>query len=409
MKNHTIQRKAGLTLTLVLLAIFSFSQKQLLNKTYPKLTFPTLLQSPLANATAKNFDNKIVVLEFWATWCSPCLANVPHINEIQNQFIADTSIIFISITDQKKDIISTFLSKRNLKGWIACDTQKDMHEAYGVSGIPHTFIINTQGIVVYDGRPEQLSTEMLNKIKAGTYMPEQPNSKPEAASLFGAWGGGDDPIYTANFKKREDGLIPYQHIIRPTVMPESGGNAWIDMGSGGIGITFINASVAKILASLSDLKSGARVENHTTQKNEEHWDIIFSRKNGYTMEKAKQTLVTSLKEVFVFNSKDTVIEKEVEQATVNQLTEKMKRKEAIDKDDPASKSYVALENLLHMYEEKSGILVELNPNATNIYIDIYGEMRKLFTMEAPDLKNWLISKGVSFTNGKQLITMLWMY
>jgi thiol-disulfide isomerase/thioredoxin len=409
MKNHIVKRKISLVVTLILSATFSFSQKQLLNKTYPKLVFSTLLQSPLASATAKNFDNKVVVLEFWATWCSPCLANVPHINEVQNHFKNDTSVVFISITDQKKETISKFLAKRNLKGWVACDTEREMHNAFGVDGIPHTFIINQQGIVIYDGRPEGLNTKMLNQIKKGKYKQKSRAPSSAKAKLFGSWGGGDDPIYTANFKTKKDGLIPFQHTIRKTVMPNSGGSGWLNMGDGGIGITIINANISEALTKLTELNSSTRVENHSSVNNGTHWDIIFSRKNGYTLEKARTTIVQSLKEALNFNLKDTIIKKEILEASVPNLTKKMKKETTIDWDDPASKSYFSLEKLLNMYEEKSGNLTNLKHNNTDIYIDVYGEMKKLFTMDGKKLKKWLNTQGVTFTTKNQPINILWMY
>lgn len=402
-------KRISLTLALILWATFSFSQKQLLNKTYPRLEFPTLLQSPLKSATAQNFDNKVVVLEFWATWCSPCLANVPHINEVINHYKNDTSVVFISITDQKRDVISKFLAKRNLKGWVACDTQRGMHNAYGVSGIPHTFVINQQGVVVYDGRPEQLDVKMLNQIKKGAYVQKSKTSTTQGAKLFGAWSGGDDPVYTANFKKKGDRFIPYQHTIRPTVMPKQWGGSGTRIFNSSVGISIINASLPKILANLSELQSPARVENHSNIKDSAHWDIIFSRSNGYTMEKAKQELLTSLKQALVLNFKDTIIEKEVLKADVVKLTDKMKMEKDLEKDDPAAKSYVPLKNLLNMCEEKSGTLINISSDADNIYVDIFGEMKELYTMEGEDLKKWLIAKGVSFTSHKLPVKVLWVY
>lgn len=404
-----MKRRISLTLALIIWATFSFSQKQLLNKTYPRLEFPTLLQSPLKDATAQNFDNKVVVLEYWATWCSPCLANVPHINEVINHYKNDTSVVFISITDQKKDLISKFLAKRNLKGWVACDAQRGMHKAYGVSGIPHTFVINQLGVVVYDGRPEQLDTTMLNQIKKGTYVQKSEAPTVNKAKLFGAWGGGDDPIYTANFSKGNGELIPYQHTIRPTVLPKQWGGFGTRSFNSGVGISIINASLPKILANLKELQSATRVENHSNIADSTHWDIIFSRRNGYTMEKAKHELLASLEQALVFNLKDTVIEKEVLITSIDALTDKMKKEEDLEKDDPAAKSYVAVEKLLNMYEERSGVLVVLKPEASDIFIDIFGEMKKLYTMEGKDFKKWLLEQGISFSTKKQSVNMLWVY
>ena len=107
-------KRISLTLALILWATFSFSQKQLVNKTYPRLEFLTLFQSPLNSATAQNFDNKVVVLEFWATWCGPCIAAMPHIAEIQKKY-EDKNVQVISISDEDLDTVEDFL-EREVRG-----------------------------------------------------------------------------------------------------------------------------------------------------------------------------------------------------------------------------------------------------------------------------------------------------
>lgn len=53
----------------------------------------------------KSFEDKFIVIEFWATWCGPCLDAVPHLNELQEKFKLNNDLVFISMTDEKPEKI----------------------------------------------------------------------------------------------------------------------------------------------------------------------------------------------------------------------------------------------------------------------------------------------------------------
>jgi thiol-disulfide isomerase/thioredoxin len=77
----------------------------------PPLQIVKLLQAPsrsLANWEA--LRGKAVVLEFWATWCGPCAAAIPHMNKLADEF-AGKPVQFIAITAEKQDAVDRFLAK----------------------------------------------------------------------------------------------------------------------------------------------------------------------------------------------------------------------------------------------------------------------------------------------------------
>lgn len=389
---------------LLFISLTVFPQTELLNNTYPLLTFSTLLQSPVKNATAEYFDGKTIVLEFWATWCSPCLANVKHLNELQSDF-AD-SVLFISITDEPKEKIETFLKKRKINGWIACDTAKNMHQAYHVQGIPRTVIIDKNGIVIYDGRPENVDTTLLSSIINGGYVPEKKKQTTDAR-LFGAWSGGDDPVFTANFRTPNRSLVPYQHIIRPTVMPQGGGSGWRDFNNS-VGITIINAGIPKIFSLLMNLSSPVKVINHSKVNDTACFDIIFSRSNGYTLETAKTEILNSIGSTFDIKWRDTVINTTVLTAMLTDEQHLMAQ-ESIDWNDPSSKSYYPLSGLLKQLENSVGSPVEYEAEMDTQYIDTFEIFDSLYTMPANDLQSWLTQKGVQFQIAVIPVKKVWLY
>ena len=94
-----------------------------------------------------------IVISFWATWCSPCKKELNNINEVYEDWVNETGIkvITISIDDQKtKNSVKTYV---NGKGWdfeVLLDPNGDFKRMMGVNNVPHTFLIDNQGNIVYN-------------------------------------------------------------------------------------------------------------------------------------------------------------------------------------------------------------------------------------------------------------------
>lgn len=105
----------------------------------------------------------VVVLEFWATWCAPCRAAMPHLNALAEQF-RDRPVRFISITDEKRDVVEKFLRTHPMGTWIAMDTDRSTYLSYRVGGLPHTVVIDQRGIVREITYPMALRAEYIEDL-----------------------------------------------------------------------------------------------------------------------------------------------------------------------------------------------------------------------------------------------------
>src|SRR5581483_2598874 len=87
----------------------------------PSLDSLQLLQAPSgARADWASLRGKVVVLEFWATWCSPCIASLPHLNQLVES-LDPAKFQLISIDDEDLNAVKTFLTRKKMSGWVGVD------------------------------------------------------------------------------------------------------------------------------------------------------------------------------------------------------------------------------------------------------------------------------------------------
>ncbi len=97
---------------------------------------------------ADNKD-KIVIVEFWATWCPPCRQSIPHLKEL-NATYKDRGVVLVSLTDESAETINEFNKKAEMDWTIGAGSSSGRD--YGVKGIPSAFII-VDGNIVWNDHP----------------------------------------------------------------------------------------------------------------------------------------------------------------------------------------------------------------------------------------------------------------
>ncbi|HEX2748217.1 MAG TPA: TlpA disulfide reductase family protein, partial [Verrucomicrobiales bacterium] len=96
-----------------------------------------------------NNRGKVVVLDFWATWCGPCVKSLPGLVEAMAEFPADKAILVTLNQGETKDQVKKFLEARGLKMAVAMDASQAVAKKYGVDGIPHTVVLAPDGKVAF--------------------------------------------------------------------------------------------------------------------------------------------------------------------------------------------------------------------------------------------------------------------
>ncbi len=133
----------------------------------PPLALPKTIQGfPATDTSWVKLKGKVVVLEFWATWCSPCVATIPHLNDLADQF-KDKSVVFISVTSENEGVVQGFLKNHPMKATVGLDDYEVLNKAFHVVGIPHAVIVDAGGRIAAISHPADIKHENLEEVLAG--------------------------------------------------------------------------------------------------------------------------------------------------------------------------------------------------------------------------------------------------
>jgi peroxiredoxin len=113
----------------------------------------------------KNYKGKYVLLTFWASWCGPCLQEMPAIKKIRDSYSTDKlKVISISIDSDSAAFVKAMTA--NKMNWTnILDRERDIYMRYGGKPIPSLYLINKEGIIVYCDSEDRFEvlTDLLSK------------------------------------------------------------------------------------------------------------------------------------------------------------------------------------------------------------------------------------------------------
>jgi thiol-disulfide isomerase/thioredoxin len=149
----------------------------------PPLDTLKLLQAPSgARADWASLKGKVVVLEFWATWCSPCVASLPHLNQLVES-LDPARFQLISIDDEDLKAVQRFLTRKKMSGWVGVDASGSVFHQYGVEVRPTTIIVDGYGKVVAVTDIESVTAADLQAVAAGKNVTFKPLPETTEASI----------------------------------------------------------------------------------------------------------------------------------------------------------------------------------------------------------------------------------
>src|ERR1035438_7857954 len=107
-------------------------------------------------AKATNFGGKVLILNFWASWCAPCVQEIPSLNQIQKMFASQGLVVLGVNVDSKEELYRKMLQRFQVTFQTVRDPQENINYQYGTYKVPESYIIDRNGKVLqkYAGLPD---------------------------------------------------------------------------------------------------------------------------------------------------------------------------------------------------------------------------------------------------------------
>lgn len=111
--------------------------------------------------TVKQFRGRVVLIDFWATWCGPCVASIPHVEKLHQKY-GDKGLVVIGHTDASSQGLEKMIKEKGMSYIVSVGT--NIGDAYGVKGIPAVFLIDARGKIAWNGHPSSLNDSTIETL-----------------------------------------------------------------------------------------------------------------------------------------------------------------------------------------------------------------------------------------------------
>jgi thiol-disulfide isomerase/thioredoxin len=111
----------------------------------------------------KDLRGKVVLVNFWATWCPPCRREMPDLQALDQQF-HDRGLVVLSITDEDREKVEPFIAERAITYPVLLDPGRKVNDDFRIEGIPKSFVYDRNGAIVAQAMDMRTRAQFLRML-----------------------------------------------------------------------------------------------------------------------------------------------------------------------------------------------------------------------------------------------------
>jgi len=119
------------------------------------------------NVSLSDFRGKVVILDFWASWCGPCRDSMPRLEDTARSLASHVVLLGVNL-DRNEEAAASYLATNNFDSMIALHesyaSSLGVFKLYGGGGIPKTYVIDQHGVIRFAGHPAHLSQQTIERL-----------------------------------------------------------------------------------------------------------------------------------------------------------------------------------------------------------------------------------------------------
>jgi thiol-disulfide isomerase/thioredoxin len=116
--------------------------------------------------TWKDLHGDVVIVDFWAAWCGPCVGAIPKMNRLEREFDGKP-VRFLSVTYEPRAKVKAFLDQHPMSATVALDRDLATFVAWKAWGIPQIYLLDRNGTVVGVVHPDRLNASVIQALLDG--------------------------------------------------------------------------------------------------------------------------------------------------------------------------------------------------------------------------------------------------
>ncbi|MFT3826635.1 MAG: TIGR03435 family protein [Chitinophagaceae bacterium] len=128
---------------------------------FPDYVIRNIINAPVKQLDVRNDNKKILILNFWGTWCAPCLPEMDSLAKLQAK---NTGIQVIGVSNDNTTRLQNYLKKKPSSIWLASDTNSYLYQTFAFNYVGQSAIINAQNKIIALVRTDSINQKLIDKL-----------------------------------------------------------------------------------------------------------------------------------------------------------------------------------------------------------------------------------------------------